>query len=233
MRADERCCDPCCTCLPYCVAAATSSSPSRGLWPHGFSRYTCFPAWRARIAIGACQWSGVAIDTTSTVLSSSARRKSSIAFGVRVCLLALMALPRTALSTSQRYATSELARREKCWASTVPRPFRPTTATTIVSLGERPARVRGRGNALLNITPRPAAPVHWRKSRRPMARSSFVMVSAPGSSGRETTRRRRDPAGRCGRRAARRNRRASGICWRRATSPAGVCRGRTTRSSDR
>ena len=50
------------------------------LWQHGFSTYTCLPASRARSAIGACQWSGVAIVTPSIDASSRIRRKSPTPF---------------------------------------------------------------------------------------------------------------------------------------------------------
>ena len=40
------------------------------------------------MAAGACQWSGVAMTTASTLLSSSALRKSTSVFGARACALA-------------------------------------------------------------------------------------------------------------------------------------------------
>ena len=52
---------------------------SRRLWLRGFSTYTCLHASQARIAAGACQWSGVAITMASTDLSSSTRRMSGTA----------------------------------------------------------------------------------------------------------------------------------------------------------
>ena len=69
-------------CVPNCTtrlclrAAATISSPSRGLWLAGFSTYTCLPAAQAMIVAGPCQWSGVAITTASIDGSSNMRRKS-------------------------------------------------------------------------------------------------------------------------------------------------------------
>src|SRR5439155_160849 len=77
----DRCCVPSCT-TRWCLrCASTSSSPSRALCPHGFSTYTCFPACMARSAAGVCQWSGAAMTSASTLLSSSARRKSPSPLG--------------------------------------------------------------------------------------------------------------------------------------------------------
>src|SRR3981081_491783 len=72
----DRRCEPICTFRLYFRETATSSSPSCGLCEQGFSTYTCLPALQARIAAGACQWSGVAITIASNDLSSSAFRKS-------------------------------------------------------------------------------------------------------------------------------------------------------------
>src|SRR6266436_3715501 len=51
-RGAERCCVPICTTRRYLRCASTNSSPSRGLCPHGFSTYTCFPACSASNAEG-------------------------------------------------------------------------------------------------------------------------------------------------------------------------------------
>ncbi|MCR4411721.1 MAG: hypothetical protein NUV77_04760 [Thermoguttaceae bacterium] len=67
--------------LPERRTASTISRPSRRLWQHGFSTYTCLPASRARIDAGACQWSGVAMNTASTARSSSTWRRSLTALG--------------------------------------------------------------------------------------------------------------------------------------------------------
>jgi hypothetical protein len=69
--------------LLYRFAAAASSSASSGLWLHGFSTYTSLPAARARMAAGACQWSGAAMTTASTSFRSSTRLKSFSAFAGR------------------------------------------------------------------------------------------------------------------------------------------------------
>ncbi|MGC3965967.1 MAG: hypothetical protein QM775_00935 [Pirellulales bacterium] len=58
--------------------------PSWTLWLHGFSTYTSLPAWQAQIVISECQWFGVAIDTASRFLSSSALRMSCTCCGLSV-----------------------------------------------------------------------------------------------------------------------------------------------------
>src|ERR1700678_1581472 len=63
---DERCWVPICTNLPYFFFASTSRAPSAGLWLQGFSTYTCLPACNPSMAIGVCQWSGVAMVIAST-----------------------------------------------------------------------------------------------------------------------------------------------------------------------
>ena len=51
-----------------------SSLPSSIVSVSGFSMYTSLPARQASISIFVCQWSGVAISTTSTSLRSSSLR---------------------------------------------------------------------------------------------------------------------------------------------------------------
>ena len=70
------------------------------LWLHGFSTYTSLPAWQAQMAISACQWLGVTIETASRVLSSSARRMSCTHCGV---------LPASFFTAALREANSRLS----------------------------------------------------------------------------------------------------------------------------
>src|SRR6266481_862646 len=148
----------------YLRCASTNSSPSRGLCPHGFSTYTCFPACSASNAAGVCQWSGAAITRASTSLSSSALRKSPTALGDLLCTPATVAPPlaSTTESTSHTYATSAWAARAKPRASTVPRPFMPMTATLTCSPGER-SQEENRGEP---ARPIPAAEAVFRNLRR-------------------------------------------------------------------
>ena len=61
----------------WCLRAAASIAfPSSTDTATGFSTKTSFPAWQAMTTGRACQWSGVALMTTSIVLSSSSFRKS-------------------------------------------------------------------------------------------------------------------------------------------------------------
>ncbi len=80
-------------------------------------------------------------------LSSSARRKSARLFTDLPCawLTVAAAFASTALSTSHTAATSALAVLANVFASTVPRPFRPITQTTTLSLGEPLAKSGTRG----------------------------------------------------------------------------------------
>ena len=63
-------------------AAVTMARPSWMRWASGFSQYTSLPAWQARMAMIACQWSGVAITTASMSLRSRTLRKSPKVSGV-------------------------------------------------------------------------------------------------------------------------------------------------------
>jgi hypothetical protein len=60
------------TCVTRFVRAAVSTilRPSTTVRLIGFSTYTSLPALQASMNISACQWSGVAITTASTALSS-------------------------------------------------------------------------------------------------------------------------------------------------------------------
>src|ERR1700685_2059117 len=102
---DERCWVPICTTLPYFFCASTSRAPSAGLWLHGFSTYTCLPASRPAMAIGVCQWSGLAMLMASTFFCSSILRKSFSVAGASpiACLVFAANFWRVLLSTSQTY----------------------------------------------------------------------------------------------------------------------------------
>ncbi len=76
---------PHCTMRLYFRAALTICWPSQQLWVGGFSTYTSLPAWQAQTVDRACQWSGVAEMMASTVLSSSASRKSGTTRGTLPC----------------------------------------------------------------------------------------------------------------------------------------------------
>ena len=69
-----RCWVPTAMILSYFRAARIIACPSATLWPTGFSTYTSLPAITAWIAGRACQWSGVAMITASTFLSSRISR---------------------------------------------------------------------------------------------------------------------------------------------------------------
>jgi hypothetical protein len=56
------------------LAASTTAIASAIVRVIGFSMYTSLPACMASIAIRACQWSGVAMHTTSTSFCSSTFR---------------------------------------------------------------------------------------------------------------------------------------------------------------
>ena len=72
-------------------AVSTAIRPSWTLWLHGFSTYTSLPAWQAQIVMRACQWLGVAMETASRSLSSSALRTSCTHFGA-ACFFPSMVL---------------------------------------------------------------------------------------------------------------------------------------------
>src|ERR1700683_3790508 len=103
--ADERCWVPICTTLPYFFCASTSRAPSAGLWLHGFSTYTCLPACNPAMAIGVCQWSGVAMLMASTSFWSRILRKSFSAVGADPIACSVLAanLLRILLSTSHTW----------------------------------------------------------------------------------------------------------------------------------
>ena len=69
-------CEPICTTRWWRLAASSMARPSSMVVASGFSTYTSLPAWQASTVGNACQWSGVAMSTTSTSLRSSTRRKS-------------------------------------------------------------------------------------------------------------------------------------------------------------
>ncbi len=81
-------------------AASMSNRPSRTLCEHGFSTYTCLPASAARIAPGVCQWSGVAIHTAFTALSSNTRRMSFSAFTACPASAAILAASFSLMSST-------------------------------------------------------------------------------------------------------------------------------------
>ena len=64
---------------PARATASHSARPSATEIVSGFSTETCLPAFTASIAIGTCQWSGVAIITASTSARASTSRKSRCA----------------------------------------------------------------------------------------------------------------------------------------------------------
>ena len=79
-------------------AVSTSRRPSQQFWLSGDSTYTSLPAWQARMPARQCQWSGVAITTASTDLSSRALRKSRAVRGGRP----FSSSPRLALREGKR-----------------------------------------------------------------------------------------------------------------------------------
>ena len=135
--SELRFCVPVCTTRPYFRAASTILRPSRTLWLTGFSTYTSLPAWQAHTAARACQWSGVAIETTSIDLSSINRLRSETSRG------ALPDFSSTSLagpancreSTSQSATTAELRLLQNPSMCAPPRPRTPITATRIRSFG--------------------------------------------------------------------------------------------------
>lgn len=83
------------------------------LWLRGFSTCTSLPAWQAQMVNSACQWSGVTIETASSVLSSSTRRKSWTHSGVLPASFFTAAIreanSRLSGSTSQAISTSRIS----------------------------------------------------------------------------------------------------------------------------
>ena len=79
--ASERYCVPPWQMRLYLRATWTMRRPSLMLWLTGFSTYTSLPACMAQMAASECQWLGVAMETTSTDLSSKTRRMSWTVFG--------------------------------------------------------------------------------------------------------------------------------------------------------
>ena len=72
----ERYCVPVWNTRPCRRTVSTSRRLSRIVTDTGFSQYTSLPASAARIEMGVCQWSGVAITTASTSGRASTSRKS-------------------------------------------------------------------------------------------------------------------------------------------------------------
>ena len=164
---------PICTMRLYRRAAATSSSPSRPLWPHGFSTKTSFPAAQAMMAAGACQWSGAAITTPSTSLSSSTRRMSFAVFGARALRPVTAATPLASALSSDVADVADLRARHPCRTSSRaarPRPLVPMTASTMRSLAPWACR------RVEPETPKPtvAAAAVWMNDRR---ETSCVLMS--------------------------------------------------------
>ena len=85
-----------------------------------------------------CQWSGVALTTTSTFGSSRMRRESCATRGARPCALstAFRAPSSRRESGSQTQAISASLRLAKAWARYEPRPPTPITPMRIFSFGE-------------------------------------------------------------------------------------------------
>src|SRR5271155_5131638 len=118
---EERCWVPICTTLPYFFCAYTSSAPSAGLWLHGFSTYTCLPACSPAMAIGVCQWSGLAMLIASTSFCARILRKSFSVVGADPISrwVAAANFSRILLSTSHTYEMQALclfALSEDRWA---------------------------------------------------------------------------------------------------------------------
>ncbi len=113
------------------------SSPSRGLWLHGFSTYACFPAAQVRMVAEQCQWLGAALASTSTDGSSRILLKSVTFWGAfpNSCSTILATLSRRNESTSQTYFTWTLGCFPKLVASSLPRAI-PMIPTTTRLLGE-------------------------------------------------------------------------------------------------
>ena len=159
-----RLCDPTCTTRPVRRAVSSRSRPSRILWAHGFSTYTCFPASQASIAMGACQWSGGASTTASTEGSSRTSRKSATAFPAPVCSRARL---RRSSSGSHTQAT-RAPRSTKLLPTDNPReqPMIPMTTLSLAPAARaaRPARAK--------YAPAAAAPRPPKKVRRSIPRSS-------------------------------------------------------------
>ena len=64
-------CTPTVTTLFFSWARLTTAMASAMVRVMGFSMYTSLPASMASMAMRACQWSGVAMQTTSTSLTLS------------------------------------------------------------------------------------------------------------------------------------------------------------------
>src|ERR1017187_3399713 len=103
----------------------------------GFSTYTSFPAWQARTVGKACQWSGVAMSTTSTSLRSRTRRKSFTVSGFLPRFVSQISTPLAILasSTSQSTAQSTSGLRKKHSKSPCPMPPQPMRPSRTLSLG--------------------------------------------------------------------------------------------------
>src|SRR2546423_2676811 len=118
------------------------------------------------------------MEIASTLLSSRIRRKSVTAFGGELWRgdVSVSALARTLESTSHKYASVVFGPRAKERAWTMPRPFRPMTATVIFSAGDPSNTKRGptprdAANALT-----PAAEAFLTKSRRSI---ESLFIGAP------------------------------------------------------
>src|SRR3954447_6449830 len=132
----------------------------------------------AQMAARACQWLGVAIETTSMSLSSRTRRRSwtnlgSESLAAETCF---MALEMTLRSTSQTVVIRASSRSLNAWTCDMPRPLTPMTATLTTSLGPTffPFDLGAVSSAALAVAAWMAemlaasAAVSWRNCRRSM-----------------------------------------------------------------
>ncbi len=167
--------------------------PSSIVVANGFSTYTSFPAWQAITVGKACQWSGVAMSTTSTSFRSSTRRKSRVVSGflLRLAWQISTAFAAMASSTSQMTAQSTSGFRKKHSRSPRPMPPAPITPSLTLELGPGSAArnelMNGPDRVLRATGARVAAKVDWCKNRRRDRAFIFLSKVSPLNPGRSLT----------------------------------------------
>ena len=115
--------------------------------------------------MGVCQWSGVAIETASTSLSSSARRKSPIALGARASAADVFC----ALASDVGVDVAEVRHLGVLHLTAEIRDVHAAAAIQADAGDDELVARRAfenRGKRFVTTAPRPVAAVDFRKSRR-------------------------------------------------------------------